>query len=98
LREADGVYKYGSKRVYVKIEKCVLNIRGRKQSFTQIFVRVGGGFMKIDDFIEQYEPTEVEKRERHNLFQSRVSSSSLSQLHNSKISSNKSRDRSLETI
>ena len=26
-------------------------------------MRVGGGFMQIDDFIEQYETQEVEKRE-----------------------------------
>lgn len=37
LREADGVYQFGQKRVYVKIEKG-----------EQIFVRVGGGFMHID--------------------------------------------------
>ena len=43
LRESDGVYQFGQKRVYIKIEK------GDK-----IMVRVGGGFMHIDEFIEQY--------------------------------------------
>ena len=40
LRESEGVYRFGSKRVYIKIEK------GEK-----IMVRVGGGYMSIDDFI-----------------------------------------------
>ena len=41
LRESEGVYKFGQKRVYIKIEKG-----------DQIKVRVGGGFMKIGDFID----------------------------------------------
>mmetsp|Transcript_17196 Transcript_17196/g.28966 ORF Transcript_17196/g.28966 Transcript_17196/m.28966 type:complete len:119 (+) Transcript_17196:557-913(+) len=36
LRESEGVYQFGQKRVYIKIEKG-----------DQIFVRVGGGFMHI---------------------------------------------------
>lgn len=40
LRETEGVYQFGQKRVYIKIEKG-----------NQIFVRVGGGFMHIDEFI-----------------------------------------------
>ena len=53
LRESTGVYQFGSKRVYIKIEKG-----------NQIKVRVGGGYMHIDDFIEQYTQQEVEKIER----------------------------------
>ena len=45
LRESEGVYQFGQKRVYVKIEKG-----------NQIQVRVGGGFMHIDDFIDLYTP------------------------------------------
>ena len=41
LRESEGVYQFGQKRVYIKIEKG-----------NQIKVRVGGGFMHIDEFIE----------------------------------------------
>ena len=37
LRESEGVYKFGQKRVYIKIEKG-----------DQILVRVGGGFMHIE--------------------------------------------------
>jgi len=43
LRESEGVYFFGQKRVYIKIE------RGN-----QIMVRVGGGYISIDEFIEQY--------------------------------------------
>ena len=41
MRESEGVYFFGKKRVYIKIEG------GNK-----IMVRVGGGFIAIDDFIE----------------------------------------------
>jgi len=41
LRESEGVYSFGQKRVYIKVEKG-----------DQILVRVGGGFMHIDSFIE----------------------------------------------
>lgn len=41
LRESEGVYQFGQKRVHVKIE------RG-----DQIFIRVGGGFMHIEEFIK----------------------------------------------
>jgi hypothetical protein len=40
LRESEGVYRFGKKRVYIKVEK------GNK-----ILVKVGGGFLKIEDFI-----------------------------------------------
>lgn len=50
LRESEGVYRFGQKRVYLKIEK------GNK-----IFVRVGGGFMGIEEFIQSYTPEETEK-------------------------------------
>jgi len=43
LRESEGVYQFGQRRVYIKVEK------GDK-----ILVRVGGGFMNIQDFITQY--------------------------------------------
>lgn len=40
LRESEGVYQFGSKRIYVKVTQ------GEK-----IMVRVGGGFMGIEEFI-----------------------------------------------
>ena len=56
LRESEGVYQFGQKRCYVKIEKG-----------NQIFVRVGGGYMHIDEFIRQYTDSEVEKIQRKNV-------------------------------
>lgn len=50
LRESEGVYSFGQKRIYVKVEK------GDK-----ILVRVGGGFMHIEDFITQYTNEEADK-------------------------------------
>lgn len=51
LRETEGVYQFGQRRVYLKIDKA-----------NNIQVRVGGGFMHIDQFINQF--TEIEQQ-RH---------------------------------
>ena len=52
MRTSEGVYEFGSKRVNVRIEK------GR------ILIRVGGGYMSIDEFLDQHTPCELEKIER----------------------------------
>ena len=52
MRESEGVYEFGSKRVNVRIEK------GR------IKIRVGGGYLSIDEFLDQNTPIELEKLER----------------------------------
>jgi hypothetical protein len=52
MRESEGVYQFGSKRVHVKVDKDKINIR------------VGGGFLSIDEFLDQYTPAELEKLER----------------------------------
>lgn len=57
LRESEGVYQFGQKRIYVKVEK------GDK-----ILVRVGGGYMGIEEFIQQYTPEEVDKVTRKDVF------------------------------
>lgn len=49
MRESAGVYAFGSKRVNVEVQQ------------NKIKVRVGGGYMSIDEFIDQYTPAEVEK-------------------------------------
>ena len=43
LREAEGIYKFGSRRVNIALEKS-----------GQLMVRVGGGFMNIEKFVEKY--------------------------------------------
>lgn len=40
MRESEGVYQFGSKRVVVKIDQNRINIR------------VGGGFLSIDEFLD----------------------------------------------
>ena len=52
MRESDGVYEFGSKRVRVKVE------RGK------ILVQVGGGNLTVDEFLDQYTPTELKVLER----------------------------------
>ncbi|CAG9327277.1 unnamed protein product [Blepharisma stoltei] len=50
-REDLGIYLFGTKRVFVKLE------RGK------VVVRVGGGFMVLEEFLEVYTPVELEKFE-----------------------------------
>eukprot|EP00347_Sterkiella_histriomuscorum_P019812 403340205 len=52
MRESEGVYQFGSKRVFVRVDKDKINIR------------VGGGYLSIDEFLDQYTPQELEKMER----------------------------------
>ena len=52
LRESEGVYQFGTKRVAVRVDKDKINIR------------VGGGYLSIDEFLDQYTPAELEKLER----------------------------------
>ena len=52
MRESEGVYSFGTKRVAVKVEK------------DNIKIRVGGGYLSIDEFLDQYTPVELEKLER----------------------------------
>jgi len=55
VREAEGVYKYGKKRVFMKIEG------------EHIIIRVGGGYLTIDEFIDQYCDGEGEKKKFYGL-------------------------------
>lgn len=50
MRESKGVYEFGTKRINVEVMQ------------DRIKVRVGGGYMSIDEFIDQYTPSEVEKQ------------------------------------
>lgn len=52
LRESEGVYRFGAKRVYIKIEKG-----------DEPYVRVGGGYLHVQEFIEQYTEAEVQKNQ-----------------------------------
>ena len=52
MRESEGVYQFGTKRVAIRVEKDKINIR------------VGGGYLLIDEFLDQYTPGELEKLER----------------------------------
>ena len=52
MRESSGVYQFGSKKVNVRIEKG--NIK----------IRVGGGYLSVDEFLDQNTCIELEKLER----------------------------------
>jgi len=53
LKESTGVYHFGSRRVYVKVDR------------EKITVRVGGGFLSLDEFLDIYTPMELERVERN---------------------------------
>lgn len=53
IREGEGVYRFGQRKIYVKIEQ------------DKIYIRVGGGFMHIDEFLEQYVPLELDRAKRN---------------------------------
>ncbi len=53
LRESSGIYHFGSRRVYVRVER------------DKITVRVGGGYLSIDEFLDIYTPMELERVERN---------------------------------
>mmetsp|Transcript_394 Transcript_394/g.416 ORF Transcript_394/g.416 Transcript_394/m.416 type:complete len:402 (-) Transcript_394:48-1253(-) len=52
MRESSGIYQFGTRRIFVKVEK------------DKIIIRVGGGFLTIDEFLDIYTPLEIEKLER----------------------------------
>lgn len=47
LRETAGVYEFGSRRIEVRVNKG------------KIMIRVGGGYIGIDEFLNQYTPEEL---------------------------------------
>jgi DNA repair exonuclease SbcCD ATPase subunit len=52
LRESSGIYQFGTRKVYVKVEQG------------KIMIRVGGGYLSVDEFLDIYTPLEIEKLER----------------------------------
>ncbi len=40
LRESEGVYEFGSRRIFVRVDQDRINIR------------VGGGYLSIDEFLD----------------------------------------------
>ena len=52
IRESAGVYEFGTKRVEVRLAK------------DRLTVRIGGGYMGINEFLDQYTALELEKLER----------------------------------
>ena len=49
MRESSGIYQFGSRKIYVRVEK------------DRIIIRVGGGYLTIDEFLDIYTPIELEK-------------------------------------
>lgn len=55
IRQTEGVYQFGSKKIFIKVE------RG-----DQVQIRVGGGFMPIGDFLDTYTQQELETIRKKN--------------------------------
>ena len=52
LRIEPSVYQFGSRKVAVRVEQGKLKIR------------VGGGYISIDEFLDQYTPDELDRQKR----------------------------------
>ncbi|CDW76691.1 gas2 domain containing protein [Stylonychia lemnae] len=50
MKESEGVYQFGSRRVYVKVERDKIQ---------------GGGFLSIEEFIDIYTPMELDRVDRN---------------------------------
>lgn len=55
VRMDPGIYQFGSKKICIKVEQG------------KIIIRVGGGYMYIDEFLDQYTTVELEKSIRDGL-------------------------------
>lgn len=49
-RENEGVYQFGTKKITIKLD-----------ANDRLMARVGGGYLNIDEFVDQYLPLELEK-------------------------------------
>lgn len=54
VRESKGIYIFGTKRVFIKLQNG------------KLIIRVGGGYMRIEEFINIYTPLELEKSKEKN--------------------------------
>ena len=52
MRESEGTYQFGTKRITIKVENG------------KILIRTGGGYLSIDEFIDQHQPCELAKLAR----------------------------------
>lgn len=52
MRESEGIYQFGTRKIYVRVEQ------------SKIIIRVGGGYLSIDEFLDIYTPIELERLER----------------------------------
>ena len=48
-REDQGIYNFGTKKIFVKLEQG------------KLLIRVGGGYMQVEDFVKLYSPVEIER-------------------------------------
>jgi DNA repair exonuclease SbcCD ATPase subunit len=52
MRESEGIYLFGTRKIYVRVEQG------------KIIIRVGGGYLTIDEFLDIYTPVELDRLER----------------------------------
>jgi hypothetical protein len=55
IRLQPGVYSFGSKKVCIKVDNG------------KISIRIGGGYLRIDEFLEKYTTGELEKSIREGI-------------------------------
>ena len=70
-RQDEGLYLFGTKRVFIKLENG------------NIVIRVGGGYMRVEEFVEIYTPLELGKLAQTNEKQRLLRSNLLTRLASS---------------
>jgi hypothetical protein len=65
LKENEGIYHFGSRRVYVRVERDKITGMNFLINLLTFIVRVGGGYLSIDEFLDIYTPMELERVERN---------------------------------
>ena len=51
-RESEGIYEFGTSKVHISLNRDKLQIK------------VGGGYLSVDEFLDQYTSAELSKLER----------------------------------
>ena len=72
---SEGVYQFGQRRVFIKIGAK------RKDGQQSILVKVGGGFINIDSFVDQFTQVEVDKVDNRKEEFNMIHESRLSRFH-----------------
>lgn len=59
LRESEGRYRFGSKKILIKVENGMLS--SKIINFYMFLVRMGGGFNSLENFVDLFGLAEMDR-------------------------------------